>query len=244
MDQNIDEVDATPECYEKFVKIIRMASRKHNQRGCRTNYIPGLTDESKTLYEAYQEQYRCYPLGDGTIDAGNKLIELMAEQKNERWEEIITSIDLTHNSQKAWKTIKSISNDPTTSTPPFLVNTNQAAHQLLVNGRGNMPTRPKCPILTTVEQSEHSLVYPFTEEDYRIGIATLNNNKAAGIDDVLVELLKHLGAKTHMWLHSMINMCFTEKKIPKVWRQSRIIAILKPGKDASIPKSYRPISLL
>ena len=81
VDQNIDEVDATRECYKKFVGIIRMVSRKHIQRGCITNNIPGLTDESKPLYEAYQEQYRCNPLGDGTIDAGNKLIELMAEQK-------------------------------------------------------------------------------------------------------------------------------------------------------------------
>ena len=43
-------------------------------------------DESKTLYETYQEQYRCNPFGDVTIDAGNKLIELMAEQKKKRWE--------------------------------------------------------------------------------------------------------------------------------------------------------------
>ena len=35
-----------------------------------------------------------------------------------------------------------------------------------------------------------------------------------------------------------------KKHIPKVCRQSRMIAILKPGKDASIPKSYKPISLL
>ena len=66
VDQNINEVDATPECYEKLVGIIRMSSRKHIPTGSRTNYIPGLTDESKTLYEAYQKQYRCNPLGDGT----------------------------------------------------------------------------------------------------------------------------------------------------------------------------------
>ena len=181
-------------------------ARKHIPRVCRTNYIPGLTDESNTLYETYQEQYRCNPLGDGTIDAGNKLIELMAERKKERWEEMIISIDLTPNSRKAWKTIKSISNDPTTPT---------RLHQLLFNGRGIIPTKPKRPILTTVEQSEQSLVYPFTEEEYRKGIATLKNNKAAGIDDVLVEQLKHLGHKAHRWLHSMLNMCFTENKIPK-----------------------------
>ena len=42
----------------------------------------------------------------------------------------------------------------------------------------------------------------------------------------------------------MLNVCFTGNKIPKIWRQSKIIAILKPGKDSAIPKNYRPISLL
>ena len=79
-----------------------------------------------------------------------------------------------------------------------------------------MPTKPNRPILTTVEHSEQSLVYPFTKDEYREGIAILNNNKAAGIDDVLVEQLKHLGPRAHRWLHSMINTCFTENKIPKV----------------------------
>ena len=42
----------------------------------------------------------------------------------------------------------------------------------------------------------------------------------------------------------MLNTCFIENNIPKIWRQSKIIAILKPGKDSAIPKNYRPISLL
>ena len=42
----------------------------------------------------------------------------------------------------------------------------------------------------------------------------------------------------------MLSKCLTENKIPKLWRQSKILGILKPGKDAAIPKSYRPISLL
>ena len=84
----------------------------------------------------------------------------------------------------------------------------------------------------------------FSEEEYRKGIAALKNNKAAGIDDILVEQLKNLGPKAHKWLHTMLNTCFIENKIPKIWRQSKIIAILKPGKDSVIPKNYRPISLL
>ena len=59
-----------------------------------------------------------------------------------------------------------------------------------------------------------------------------------------MEQLKNLGPKAHKWLHTMLNTCFIENKIPKIWRQSKIIAILKPGKDSAIPKNYRPISLL
>ena len=79
-----------------------------------------------------------------------------------------------------------------------------------------MLTKPKSPILTTADQGEQSLVYQFTEVEYRKEIATLKNNKAADIEDVLVEQLKHIGPRAHRWLHSMVNMCFTEKKILKV----------------------------
>ena len=34
------------------------------------------------------------------------------------------------------------------------------------------------------------------------------------------------------------------RKFPKLWRKSKVIAILKPGKDSSLPKRYRPITLL
>ena len=59
-----------------------------------------------------------------------------------------------------------------------------------------------------------------------------------------MEQLKHLGPKAHKWLLTMLNICFMENKIPTIWRQSKIIAILKPGKDSSIPKNYQHISLL
>ena len=160
------------------------------------------------------------------------------------WEEVITSTNMTHNSQKAWKTINELSNDTTTSNPPCLVTANQAAHQLLVNGRGTMPSKPKRPVLPPATEGDTSKVYPFSEGEYNKGVAALKNNEATGRDDILVEQLKHLGPKAHKWLLTILNICFMDNKIPTVWRQSKIIAILKPGKDSSIPKNYRPISLL
>ena len=94
-----------------------------------------------------------------------------------------------------------------------------------------MPTNPKRPVLPTVEGIP-SVVSAFSEEEYRKGIAALKYNKAACIDDVLVEQLNNIGPRAHKWLQTMLSRCLTENKIPKLWRQSKIIAILKPGKDA------------
>ena len=236
-------IQPIPENYDRFIGLIRVVSRIHIPMGCRANYIPGLTEESQSLYEAYKKQYSSNPFAEGTLETGNKLIDIMKEEKEKRWEEVITSIDLSHNSCKAWQTIKKLSNDPTFQNPPCPVNTNQVAHHLLVNGQGTMPTKSKCPALPTLE-GKPSLESAFSEEEYRNGIAALNNNKAAGIDDILVEQLNNLGPKAHKRLHTMLNTCFIEIKIPKIWRQSQIIAILKPGRDSAIPKNYRPISLL
>ena len=88
------------------------------------------------------------------------------------------------------------------------------------------------------------MVSPLSEDEYRKGVATLKNSKAAGRDDVLVEELTNLGPNAHKWLCAMLINCFIDNKIPTTWRQSKIITILKPGKDSAIPKSYGPISLL
>ena len=57
----IDEVDPTPENYERFVEAIRVISRKHIPRGCRSHYIHGPSEESRSLYEAYKKQYLSNP---------------------------------------------------------------------------------------------------------------------------------------------------------------------------------------
>ena len=153
----------------------------------------------------------------------------MKYDKKKGWKEVITSTDLTHNSRRAWHTIRKLPNDPTTPNHPCLGNANQVSHQLLINGQGTMPTKQKRPILPFIQ-----------DEQYRNGIAALKN-KAAGRDDVVVEQLNHLGPNANIWLHKMLNVCFTGNKI---WRQSKIIGILKSGKDSAIPKNYRPISFL
>ena len=43
---------------------------------------------------------------------------------------------------------------------------------------------------------------------------------------------------------SLLNACARTHRLPRLWRQARVVALLKPGKDPSSSKSFRPISLL
>ena len=104
----------------------------------------------------------------------------------------ITSTNMNHNSLKAWKIIKIFP-----MIPSYLVSVNQVAHQFLISSRGMMSNKPKRPALSPT--AEEFMVYPFSEEEHRRGIATLKNNKIAGIYDVFVEQLNNFGTKTHSW---------------------------------------------
>ena len=110
---------------------------------------------------------------------------------------------MTHNSCKAWKMIKKLSNDLTTSNPPCLVSANQVAHQLLDNGRGTMRSKRNRPVLPPATEVDHSMVYPFSREEYMKGITILKNNK--DMINFLVVNLKNLSPKAYRWLLTMLN---------------------------------------
>jgi len=72
----------------------------------------------------------------------------------------------------------------------------------------------------------------------------LKNGKAPGNDNIHTEFLKSLSQEATSRLQSFLSTCLTTSTIPFKWKTAKVIAILKPNKPASEPKSYRPISLL
>ena len=67
LDNRIEEVEPIPSDYNRFVENVRVAPRRHMPRGYRTDYVQGLTDESKNLYEAYKQQYSSNPFNNRTM---------------------------------------------------------------------------------------------------------------------------------------------------------------------------------
>lgn len=85
---------------------------------------------------------------------------------------------------------------------------------------------------------------PFIMEELENGISSVKPGKTIGLDNIATEQIKHFGSHAKNWLLRLYNHGLTTYKLPKIWKKSWIVALLKLGKDPSIPKSFWPISLL
>ena len=84
----------------------------------------------------------------------------------------------------------------------------------------------------------------FTLEELKNNIKDLPGDKATGDDEVHNQFLKNLEDHTLIELLGLINRSWRRGEVPSTWRHSLIIPILKNGKPASDPNSYRPVSLI
>ena len=80
LDAAVENIPATAECYDQFVKALRKVARKNIPRGCRRNYVPGLTPESIELIEEYREKYEDDPFADSTITIGEELMSAISQR--------------------------------------------------------------------------------------------------------------------------------------------------------------------
>ena len=85
---------------------------------------------------------------------------------------------------------------------------------------------------------------PFTEKELQEAKTSLKLGKAAGLDGISTEMIQHFGEKTRAWTLALMNRCASSCTIPAAWRKAKVVALLKPGKEPTNRKSYRPISLL
>jgi hypothetical protein len=72
---------------------------------------------------------------------------------------------------------------------------------------------------------------------------SLKLKKACGIDGIPNECLRHLSRRPLVHLTHLINHCIWLSHFPTSWKEAKVVALPKPGKDPKFPQNLRPISL-
>jgi hypothetical protein len=140
-------------------------------------------------------------------------------------------------------------------TEPMQVKTAATSHFQTIAGNApptthtinTLPSRWK-QIYQPMESIDSSiyqnLLKPITEDEFNSALASLPNNKAAGLSGIPYEMLKQLPPAALTYLKDLISACFSSSHIPSEWKDATIYPIPKPHDWNCYLKNTRPITLL
>ena len=205
-------------------------------------YTSCLDSECAALLREYESS--------GHPDIADYLIESLNAARCARWEKDTAGLDFTHSSRKSWNLIRRLgaAQQPPSQSHP-LVTPNQVASHLLKVAKAPMEKNVRRQDRDEWRQYNRSKqagggVKPFTVEELDKVLQKVRPGTTAGYDNISLEFLKHLGPLARKWLSQFLTRALTEKRLPCIWRKSKVIVLPKPGKDLHLAASYRPISLL
>ena len=84
---------------------------------------------------------------------------------------------------------------------------------------------------------------PFLMEELEAVLKGLKCGRAPGPDGIYNEVIKNLGTEAKKLLLWCVNRTWSKGEYPNEWRKAIIVPLLKAGKVANDPNSYRPVSL-
>jgi exonuclease III len=102
---------------------------------------------------------------------------------------------------------------------------------------------PDQPMLEQFRTPPAPLTKPITPAEVAEGAKRLNNNRAAGYDNITAELLKYAPAEVYVDTATVLNKCFTHNEGIQV-SKGLLVALPKPGKPKGPLKNLRPVILL
>lgn len=184
----------------------------------------------------------------------------LKQHQDSIWNEKLSKVD--NPSSDLWRIAKSVRSDTPTSIPPlsrpdgtFTQSRQDQCEELATafhnnmclttawdSGETDIEVNMSIECLRNMEEgSQFSLVH--TGEIRRL-IKRLKIRKAPGHDQITNLRIRNLPQKALVLMTKIYNACLALAYFPSIWKLAKVIAIKKPGKNSSIPTSYRPISLL
>ena len=205
------------------------------------NYVTTLQrrgDDSSAARQAFRSLRREY-------------FQRIEKQKREHWKDFLADPN------NIWRANSYARSTGQTSAVPTLVKngteaeTDEAKADMLMKTFFPIPPAPKARGETRLasapgQRSDVPRDLPeVTAEEIRQAIFRQNPKKAPGSDEITFDIWRRLLEYVAPWVRWIYQASLDLGYVPQSWRTAKIIALKKPGKsDYTVPKAYRPISLL
>lgn len=231
------------ENYTRFVGVIMGAAKRNIPRGYRKEYIPCWNQETEKMYLEYQKT--------ANPKLGQQILQAIANSRKEKWENTTKDLNFTTSSREAWSLLRKLGTaNPTLTEKPKLRPSDIALHiknrteKVNVSQTAKNEIKAELKISSEGPEENPDFSSAFTDQELNEVIKNLKVRKAAGLDGIYPEFIKHLGPAGRKWLKVFYTDILQKGKVPQQFKIAQTLAILKPGKSSDDPSSYRPIALL
>lgn len=242
---------------------------KTSGTSCKGVKNPWWNDKCKAAQAKFRRFSKIYlkQTNDATnkrrLDAKKEYQAIVSQSKTEYWQEYLKkNINTYRDTGKLWKKVKSLRCGPRAPSSPLdfnnerIINDKQKASVLAetfakVSNTENLPDQQK--LFRQQKEAEfrpiahdpgNPIDKPFTTTELHKALNNIKKVKSAtGNDPISYRMIKHFPQCTIENLLALYNECWSQGVVPVDWKSAEVIPILKPGKPAKKPDSYRPIAL-
>ena len=105
---------------------------------------------------------------------------------------------------------------------------------------------PKLNPFKQIKKTELTYLYRdlITTDKVKLSLTTFEHKKSPGPDEFKPIMFQHMPQNVIKIITQLYKISIALHHVPKIWRDTRVIFIPKPGKDSyNKAKSFRPISL-
>ena len=230
-----------------------------------TRYAPWLSDNTKQLLT---ERNNAQKVAASSRDPDDwrfykhlrnaATAKMKVEKRN--WETMKLN-NSEHDSSTLWKNIKSwlswnnsgppsklFHNGQFVNSPAGLASTmNNFFIDKVTQLRQTIPRVDRDPLAKlreTLRDRQCSFKFrPVTPDQVMKIISKLKNSKSTGVDYIDTKTIKLVASEILPAITHIINISINQGTFPMIWKQAKVIPLLKKG-DSLSPKNYRPVALL
>ena len=120
----------------------------------------------------------------------------------------------------------------------YLLNNQGSLNQVFANEEESVTEE----IGPAEEEREHKDRFSRSEIEFIVK-KKMKNGKAAGVDEIVVEMIKAAGAIGIDWLSRVIQAAWKDKRIPEDWTKGIIVPIYKKG-NRKLCRNYRGVTIM
>ena len=231
----------------------------------RSKYAPWLSQDTKNLMKernaAQDTATKTRDLDDWRLYKSlRNMTTMRMRQERKDWER--RKLDSTrHSPTSLWKNVKSWLSWNNSGPPSQLFHQGRlinspaglagAMNSFFIdkvkNLRKGIPTSDNDPLQVlreTLKNRQCSFKFrAVTPNEVLKIVKGLKNSKSTGIDDIDTAVIKLVAEDILAPLTHIINLSIEKAVFPAMWKQAKVIPLLKKG-DPLAPKNYRPVALL